>query len=207
MKDYVKLRQRQRKDCVALYLDIYYKGKRKCETLNLYLVPEKTREDKKRNKETLLTAESIRAEKLISINNKVFQFKSEEVYLYKLFDDIINEKKVKNTHSNWVSALIYLKRYSDDILISNADKAWCEGFVRFLDNYRLQKGTETVGLSNNTKCSYFRKLKAAFNEAVKKGYIKRSPCVDVDAPKEIESERCYLTIDELVKMNSTECSD
>ena len=62
----VKLRKRKtRTGLYSLYLDTYTKGKRTYEYLRLYLVPEKTREDKRKNKETLQLAEAIRAKRVI----------------------------------------------------------------------------------------------------------------------------------------------
>ena len=43
----------------SLYLDIYRNGKREYEFLKLYLVPEKTRADKEKNRETMKLAEAI----------------------------------------------------------------------------------------------------------------------------------------------------
>ena len=61
-KEPIRLRQRKTPNgLTSLYLDIYLNGKRSYEYLRLYLVPEKTREDKKKNKETLQLAEAIRA--------------------------------------------------------------------------------------------------------------------------------------------------
>ena len=53
-KEPIRLRKRLLKTGLeSLYLDIYVNGKRSYEYLSLYLVPEKTRADKDKNKETL----------------------------------------------------------------------------------------------------------------------------------------------------------
>lgn len=50
LKEPVHLRQRKRKDgVISLYLDIYQKGIRRTEFLDLYLVPERTTADRQRN--------------------------------------------------------------------------------------------------------------------------------------------------------------
>ena len=55
----VKLRKRKtRTGLYSLYLDTYTNGRRTYEYLRLYLVPERTREDKRKNKETLQLAET-----------------------------------------------------------------------------------------------------------------------------------------------------
>ena len=58
-KEPIRLRMRKLKTGnTSLYLDIYMDGKRSYEYLNLYLVPEKTRADKEKNKETLKLADA-----------------------------------------------------------------------------------------------------------------------------------------------------
>ena len=53
-KEPIRLRKRKTPNGLfSLYLDIYLNGKRSYEYLRLYLVPEKTREDKKKNKDTM----------------------------------------------------------------------------------------------------------------------------------------------------------
>lgn len=48
-KDFVKFRLRDRKDGVkSIFLSYYYRGKRHEESLRLYLIPELTKEDKKK---------------------------------------------------------------------------------------------------------------------------------------------------------------
>lgn len=54
MKESIQLRKRKMPTgTVSLYLDIYRNGRREYEYLKLYLVPEVTKEDKKKNADTL----------------------------------------------------------------------------------------------------------------------------------------------------------
>lgn len=58
----------------SLYLDIYINGKRSYEFLKLYLVPEKTRADKEKNRQTLLLADAIRAKRVLELRNGQYGF-------------------------------------------------------------------------------------------------------------------------------------
>ena len=58
----------------SLYLDIYSGGKRKKEYLKLYLVPEKTKIAKEENKNTMMVAETIKAERLLSVQASKSKF-------------------------------------------------------------------------------------------------------------------------------------
>lgn len=57
-----------------LYLDFYRDGKREYEFLKLYLVPEKTKADKIKNEETLRTANAIKAQKIVALQNEEHGF-------------------------------------------------------------------------------------------------------------------------------------
>ena len=86
-KEPIRLRQRKTPNgLTSLYLDIYLNGKRSYEYLRLYLVPEKTREDKKKNKETLQLAEAIRAKRVVELRNGEFGFKSDDAEETLFFD-------------------------------------------------------------------------------------------------------------------------
>lgn len=83
----VYLRRRPRKNGnIALFLDISGNGQRSSEYLKLYLVPELTREDKLKNKETLRLAEAIRAQRLIEVQAKQFGVDTTEYDNAKFFD-------------------------------------------------------------------------------------------------------------------------
>lgn len=65
-KEPIRLRRRKMPSgLTSLYLDIYLDGKRTYEYLKLYLVPEKTRADKEKNRTTLQLAEDIRAKRMV----------------------------------------------------------------------------------------------------------------------------------------------
>ena len=61
----------------SLYLDIYLDGRRTYEYLKLYLIPETSRKDKEKNRQTLRLAEAIKAKRVVEVQNGKFGFESE----------------------------------------------------------------------------------------------------------------------------------
>ena len=86
-KEPIRLRKRiLSSGLTSLYLDIYLDGRRSYEYLKLYLVEEKTRADKEKNRQTLLLAEAIRSKRIVELHNGQYGFKdrkrAEEVRFY-----------------------------------------------------------------------------------------------------------------------------
>ena len=54
----------------SIYLDYYKDGNREYEFLKLYLIPEKTASAKIQNDETLRTANAIKAQRVIALQNQ-----------------------------------------------------------------------------------------------------------------------------------------
>lgn len=57
---------------LSIYLDIYYKGKRYYEFLKLYLTPERFPKDRDKNRTTLRLANSIKAQRIIDLQNEIY---------------------------------------------------------------------------------------------------------------------------------------
>ena len=72
-KDPVKLRSKSIKNGnLSLYLDIYFKGRRRYEFLRLYLIPEQTPSDRLQNRRTLQLAHTIRMGRLAEIQKSLY---------------------------------------------------------------------------------------------------------------------------------------
>ncbi len=199
----VKLRKRKtRTGLYSLYLDTYAKGKRTYEYLRLYLVPEKTREDKRKNKETLQLAEAIRAKRVIEYHEGRYGFEASEQDKVLLFDyfEAQAEDRTGKTGTSWRSCLKYVKKYETRRGITFADVTpeWIKGFKDYLEGQEL---------AQNTKSLYFDKLRACINRAYKEGIITDTPLKRVSGIKQEESKREYLTIEEVQKLVETECDN
>lgn len=114
-KEPIKLRRRETSNGrQSLYLDIYSNGYRRYEYLRLYLIPEKSRADKEKNRQTEALAEAIRAKRVVELRNQEYGFRDEcksEVRFFDYYRAMVEKRRGEHTRSNWgnwLSALNYL---------------------------------------------------------------------------------------------------
>lgn len=203
----VKLRKRKtRTGLYSLYLDTYANGKRTYEYLRLYLVPERTREDKRKNKETLQLAEAIRAKRVIEYHEGRYGFETSEqdkVLLFDYFATLCRGQAERNTKSGncWMYSLRRLEQYERrrDITFADITTDWVAEYKRYLEAQE--------DMSQNTKVLYFDKFRACINSAYREGIITDNPLKRVGSIKHEESKREYLTIEEVQRLVETDCSN
>lgn len=221
-KEPIRLRKRKlASGNISLYFDIYIDGKRSYEWLNLYLVPEKTRADKEKNKETLKLADAVRAKRVIELHDGRFGFEGS----YRLDTNFLDyyrmlcEKRHQKPESlgnwgNWHCALKHLERYcKPNMTFRDVTPEFVQGFKDYLDRTARvrdkRKKTKTTEdhkpLSNATKVSYFNKLRACINQAFEDRILPHNPLRGIEGFKLEERERVYLTLDEVKAMAATEC--
>jgi len=205
---------------ISLYLDIYHKdGKRDYEFLKLYLIPEKTRADKEKNKQTMQLAQSILGKRLVEMQNGDYGFKSQfaEDTLFFDYYRAMTEKRLgkesRGNWGNWLSCLKHLERYEKrkNITFAEITPKWVQGFRNYLEkeayaygcDYRERK--ELKPLSQNSRQSYFNKLRACLNQAYEDRIIAHNPMRGIDGFAGEESTRMYLTIEEVKKAAQTDC--
>lgn len=82
-------------------------------------------------------------------------------------------------------------------------RQFVQDFKLFLDKKAIAHGNQK--LSQNSKYSYFNKLRAALKQAVKDGIIPTNPSEGVEAFKQGEPEREFLTLEELQAAVNAEC--
>src|SRR5690606_29922215 len=128
---------------------------------------------------------------------------------FKYYEDKAKTKKSKGTEnsgnrSNWLSALIQLKKYHPgSIRFDQLTLKWVEGFKRYLYEKALSKYDEP--LSESTKINYFAKLISCLKDADKDGYIRDRSVLTVNNFNEIEGEPKFLSLDELNAAAITPC--
>ncbi len=219
-KEPIRLRQRKTASGnISLYLDIYLNGKRTYEFLKMHLIPERTRADRERNRETLKLADAIRAKRVVELRNGQFGFQNRPSASIRFFDyyRAMCEKRLgeesRGNWGNWFSCLHHLKKYEkrETITLGEITPEWVQGFKDYLENdavawgHDFRKRIKDKPLARNSKLSYFNKLRACLNQAYEEQIIPTNPLRGIEGFKPEEGTRMYLTLDEVRKLAATEC--
>lgn len=219
-KEPIRLRARKTSTgLTSLYLDIYLNGKRSYEYLKLYLIPETSRADKRKNSETMKLAEAIKAKRVVELQNGEFGFKSqfkEDTLFFDYYESMCEKRlgtESKGNWGNWRSCLKHLEKYEPNRQITFAEitPEWVQGFRDYLENdacawsmdYRQR--IKDHRLSRNSRLSYFNKLRACLNQAYEERVIQFNPFRGIEGFKPEEGTRMYLTLEEVKKLAETPC--
>ena len=207
---------------LSLYLDFYppiiRNGKstrREFLGLSIYENP-KGQIEKQHNKNIEAIAESIASKKNIELNRPEIYNDMEKAQLEKKnkesqnFIDYIKkiaDRRHGSNYQNWISAIMYLEHYTNGkLLFKDITLTFAEDYKHFLLNTNSLKRKDTK-LSQNTALSYFTKFKTALKQA----FIDEILSTDINSRikniKEQETNRTYLTIEELNKLANTECKN
>lgn len=203
----IKLRQRKMPSgTISLYLDIYIDGQRTYEYLKLYLIPEKSKADKLLNRDTMGLAEAICSKRIIEFRNGRHGFKKNKASAlpFLVFYDTWCRKKYGTDNTNkWgnyspIRKIITACYPNNNIRMSDITQKWIEGIKAYMD-------TQEKRLSINTRARYLIDLIVVIKQAVKSGHIASDPTASVERYSTTETQRMYLTADEIRTLWSTEC--
>ena len=197
----------------------YVGGKRKYEFLKLYLIPERTREDKAKNEVTLALAKAIQSKRIVEVQNDAHGFQNTNKSRVNLLDYLENigkqsaEQGSRNYARTVLNTVRALKLFRGDyIAFRDVDKEFLSEFTDFLRQMpkASKYGVLKTGgrLSNNSVVSYYGTLRTAINRAYKEGIITVNPTKEFDFASKVRQEpsrREYLTLDELKTLINTEC--
>ena len=197
----------------------YVGGKRKYEFLKLYLIPERTREDKAKNEATLALAKAIQSKRIVEVQNDAHGFQNTNKSRVNLLDYLENigkqsaEQGSRNYARTVLNTVRALKLFRGDyIAFRDVDKEFLSEFTDYLRQMpkASKYGVLKTGgrLSNNSVVSYYGTLRTAINRAYKEGIITVNPTKEFDFASKVRQEpsrREYLTIDELKTLINTEC--
>ncbi|WP_159798886.1 site-specific integrase [Flavobacterium sp. MK4S-17] len=197
----VTIRKRKLKEGrYALYLDLYAHQNQWQENLKLYLENEKGNPAKKQmNKQTYAIAERIQTERLYQLQNDIFGFKKPEK-TYRTFNeyflDLVAERERTGVNLvSWECVYKHLNKFNSSILFTDLT-------VRYLEEF---KSKLLNNLKPNSASSYFNILKGSIHEAYRRGLIKDNPAARVKCIKEVDTNREYLTKEEVDSLIATDC--
>ena len=186
--DLVKLRSRKTSNGRAsLYLDYVQYNERVRDTLGLFLLSGKSPEVKEKNQKTMAKAELLRLEKekeLLAATPQKENADGKTLFLQYYRTLMEDRKNDLGNYGNWRSCFKYLQVYcSETTTFDDITPRWVQGFKTYLDTVEkdsfkvaLKPSREGFnGLSQNSKCSYFNKLRACLNQAYKEGIIASNP--------------------------------
>jgi integrase len=185
-----KLKSSKNKSCYSFYLDIYSNGQRETQTINHLILDENA--PKEERNEIIRQAEQVARVKEGELFNEEYNMPSknnQKIDFISYFTWLKDGKKETKTQESWNNTLNYLKLYfKGGILFNQLKEERLVGFIKYL---------QREGLSNNSVVTYFQKVKAALNQAVKEKKIYINPAHNIQSIKKIETEKVNLSIEEL----------
>ena len=216
----VTLREKPLKsDKVSLYLDYYPPiilpdtGKKtRREFLNLYIDNNpKTPEAKKQNKETLQMANGVRSKREVQIRNREFGFKDNvniSIDFLNFYKNIVSgyyNKGSKSQYNTWQSSYNHFEHFcSDKITTADLDSNFVKRYRNYLLNAEINRNLmEVKNLSRNTASTYFKHFIFVLRDGYKEGFIEKDLAKDAEYIKEEETQREYLTEEELKTLWNT----
>lgn len=211
----IKVRQRKPKDGqIRLFLDIYdpeAKKKRTNKSLDLFLYENPSSpSQKKTNKDNLDAAEKIRAKWTLELAmdknglGELSQKDKSSIDFIDYFRELAEARfESKNNYGNWDSVHKHLVKFCPEgIPINKVDAKWLNDLKYYLKHVARKKSNEK--LSQSTLHSYFNKVKACLNQAHQDEIILKNPAKNVKGFKEGETQREFLTFEELQKLAAAE---
>lgn len=221
-KEPVKLREKLLKNGNrSLYLDIYYQGQRYYEFLKLYLVPETDETARQQNELTLSGAYFVKAQRMKDYIIRKAGLPSavayDDVRLIDVVEAYANERRKpgagdkEGRYGSVMTLRMHLIAFAgEEVRLREVDRDFCIGFTRYLKTaknlHKNIKGQQQISAGTaHLKYSMFRSV---LNDAVRKGYIEQNPTKlvpMVNRPKKPDTERDFLSSEELKRLIDTPC--
>ncbi|NLN95172.1 MAG: site-specific integrase [Bacteroidales bacterium] len=202
----------------SLYLDFYpailhpETGKpTRREFLGLYIFDKpKNPFDKESNKETLLLAKNIRAKRQIEIQAENYGFLSSklkaETDFVQFFKQLVDTKTGSNKKV-WQAAFNYFNMFTGGKLpVAKLNESLCNEFRKYLLTAKRQRSIKNISITQNSARTYHNIFKAALKQAFKKGLIDIDLSTRIDGISGQETQREYLTLEQLQALANTPCS-
>jgi integrase len=171
----------------SFYLDIYFKGTRSYEFLNLYVEPNTSRTDAKRITAIAEQIRTRREETLLAGYHGVTPNFTNDLKLTDYFESIEREKNMKM----YTNTLKHIRKFQQTPLpLTSVNSAWVSSFKDYL---------ERQNLGINSIATYLNALKAVLNRAVRENLIIKNP---FNIPIKTQfREKVFLNEDEVMKIS------
>jgi integrase len=171
--------------------------------------------DKQHNKDTWELAEKIRNRKVNEINKPLIYSELEKENLksrkcetgnfVEYFKSLADKKNTKE-NATWNVVYKKMKAYTGGVLqFKDLNETFCEDFRGYILKMKAYNSEQTI--NQNTACTYFVKFKAGVKQAFKDKKIPTNVGMNVPTIKLLDSQRNFLTIDELNRLYKTDCLD
>ena len=209
-KEIIRMRRKRIQSGESLYLDSYFKGKRRYEFLRLYLIPERTKADKIKNEQTLRLANTIKSKRLVELFNNKYGFSNEkpEVNLIQYIRLVMENKERQGKigiKSTFETLIYHLTKYRGTrILLSDLDDRYTQGFVLYLSTAISRTSGKT--LKTSSQHNIYTSLKTIVHQAIKDDLLTTDPTKSIDPPRMILPHKEFLTEEELKRLIQTPCS-
>lgn len=211
-KEPVRLREKKLANGVrSLYLDIYVNGKRSYEFLKLYLIPETNPQAKVQNENTMRAANTIKLNRILEITNNKAGLKNTSIRAKMLLKDWMvtfrqaQEQKGVKDQKLILNTVHALTAYNINVAMRDVNRDYIVGLTNFLRNdYRSPRGKK---LKDYSVINYLGCLRNALNMAVREDVIADNPIMKLSAQDKVkapESQREFLTIEEVQKLEATD---
>lgn len=113
--------------------------------------------------------------------------------------------KAGTDRDNWKVVHKYLSEFTNGTLeFSEINEKFCIGFRDYLLNHKAYKSNKRI--NQNSACTYFVKFKAGLRQAYKDKKIPVNLATVVPTIKIIETQRDFLTLEEVNKLARTPCT-
>lgn len=201
----VKLRENIKKSGVkSLFLDISVGGKRYKEYLGLHLIPAKTKEERERNKNIKILAESKRAKRELELIEQEQDYvlpQRRNIDFVKYFSDFVDDyphkdKRIVRYAYEWFVKFLEIKKI-DSILTRELTPELCKEYVEY-----MQKG-----LNGETPYNYYTKFKRVVRKAQKEKFMFDNPTDDIKVVRDEGLKKDILTFTEIQSLANTYCGN
>ena len=172
--------------------------------------------DRQYNADTWDLAEQIRNKRVNEINKPLIYSDLEKERLkirkagdgnfVEYFKSLTDKKPQSSEKENYYVVYKYLNEFTNGKLsFSDLDEKFCEDFREYLSKLKTYNSDNLI--SQNSACTYFVKFKAAVKQAFKDKKITSNIGASVTPIKLLETQRDFLTIEELNKLVKANCLD